>query len=115
VQTLLVAGADVRAEEDDALWWAVENGHMGTVRVLAKYIFAPDSWRGKSQTEIKAGAAALYDKVKNNGPRGFPTDPEHLRKTASILADCALTCWERVRPAPPKLNISALPAQPRPV
>jgi ankyrin repeat protein len=140
VQTLLAAGADVHAENDWALCYTSANGHTETVKtllanganvhsgddwalrvvaryghtemvlVLAKHIFAPDSWRGKSRAEIEAGATALYDKIKDDNP-----SPESLREAATILADCAIDCWHQVRPAPPKLQVSPLPAQPRPL
>jgi ankyrin repeat protein len=112
VKVLLAAGADVHKCDDWPLRLAAEYGHTETVRVLVTHIFAPDSWRGKSRAEIETQANALYDKVK-----AFniwkPIEPEDLRKAAAILADSALTCWEQVRPAPPKIQVSPLPAQPR--
>jgi hypothetical protein len=106
VKVLLVAGAD----DDGALSWTAWNGHMETLQVLARHIFAPDAWRGKKRTEIEDHANALYDKIKAESP-----EPDRLRQAGSILLDTALTCWEQVRPAPPKLTLSALPAQPRPL
>ena len=140
VQALLAAGADVHAGSDYALWWASSNGHAetakvllaagadvhawddgalcsavwfdhtDTVQILAAHIFAPDSWRGKSRAEIEALANSLYDKIKTQDP-----EPEDLRQAGAILIDHALRCWEQVRPALPKIQISPLPAQPRPV
>ena len=110
VKVLLAAGADVHAEDDYALRDAACNGQTQTVTVLAAHIFAPDSWHGKSRAEIEAGARALYGKIEGENPQR-----ERLQKAASIIADCAIDCWHQVRPAPPKLNISPLPAQPRPV
>jgi len=108
VKALLAAGASVHVWNDYALHWAAFRGHTETVKVLAKHIFVPDPWRGKSRAEIEAAATALYNKVKTDNP-----EPERLRQAGTILIDCALTCWEHVRPAPPKLRISPLPAQPR--
>jgi ankyrin repeat protein len=110
VKVLLASGADVHARDDEALRWAARNGRTGTLRVLTRHIFARESWRGKSRAEIEAQANALYDKIKGNNP-----SPEHLHKAGTILADCALTCWEQVRPPPPKLTLSPFPAQPRPL
>src|ERR1039457_1743237 len=110
VKTLLAAGANVHARDDWALCLAEFYGHMETVRVLARHIFAPDSWRGKRRAAIEAHANSLYDKIKAQN-----IQPERLREAGTILIDSALTCWEQVRPAPPKLTISPLPAQPRPV
>jgi hypothetical protein len=110
VKVLLAAGANVHAHGDGALFMAACRGHTETLRVLSNHIFAPDSWRGKSRTEIEAYATALHDKIK--------VDifwPERLHMTATILADCAIDCWHQVRPPPPKLRISPLPAQPRPL
>jgi hypothetical protein len=111
VQTLLAAGADAQAEDDWALRRAAYWGHTETLRLLVKHIFAPESWRGKSRTEIEAQATALYDRIKADNPQ-----PECLHMAGSILADYALTCWEQVRPPPPPgFKISPLPAQPRPL
>jgi hypothetical protein len=110
LKILLAAGANVHGSNDRALCWAAGSSDAETVQVLAAHIFGPESWRGKSRTEIEAEARALYEKIK-----GSNIPPEDLHKLATILADCALTCWEQVRPAPPKLQISPLPAKPRPL
>jgi hypothetical protein len=110
VKALLAAGADVHADNDWALREAAYYGYTETVRVLVQHIFAPDSWRGKNRTEIESAANALYNKIEADNPQ-----PDHLRRAGSILLDCALCCWEQVRPAPPKIQISPLPAQPRPL
>jgi len=113
VKYLLEKGADVHADNDLALAGAAYHGLMDIVKVLAKHIFAPKSWRGKSRAEIEVHAAALYDKIKAWDFRD-PMKPERLHATASILADCAIDCWHQVRPIP-QLIISPTPAQPRPV
>ena len=110
VKALLANGADVHADHDYALRRAVFYGHTETVQVLAAHIFAPDSWRVKSRVEIEDQAKALYSKIEADNPR-----PERLRKAATIFANSAIDCWHQVRPAPPKLKISPLPARPRPV
>jgi hypothetical protein len=114
VTALLAAGANVHADNDKALFYAARDGHAETVKVLVKHIFAPESWRGKSRALIEAQATALYNSIKADNPQN-PIKPERLRQAGSILLDCALRCWEQVRPAPPKLNISPLAAQPRPL
>jgi hypothetical protein len=140
VQTLLAAGADVHAENDWALCYTSANGHTETVKtllanganvhsgddwalrvvaryghtemvlVLAKHIFAPDSWRGKSRAEIEAHANSLYDKIKAQN-----IQPERLLTAGHILIDSSIECWQQVRPALPKIQISPLPARPRPL
>src|ERR1039457_750171 len=110
VEALLAVGADVHARDDYALRWAAYRGRTQTVQILARHIFAPDFWRGKNRAEIEAEAEALYNKIKADHPQ-----PECLHMAGTILADTALTCWEQVRPPPPKLTISPLPAQPRPL
>ena len=73
--------------------------------------FAPESWRGKSRTEIEAQANTLYDKIKAENPQ-----PDRLRIARTILLDCAIRCWHQIRPPPPPgFKISPLPAQPRPL
>jgi hypothetical protein len=114
VKALLASGADVHANDDYALYWAACWGHTETVKVLAKHIFVPESWRGKSCAAIDAYATSLYDKIAAYNPSN-PIKPENLHSAATILADCAIDCWHQVRPPPPKLRISPLPAQPRPL
>ena len=110
VKVLLANGASVRFLDDGPLRMATYNGHTETVQVLALHIFTPDSWRGKSRAAIEAAANALYDKIKAQNPQ-----PDRLRTAGVILIDCAMQCWEQVRPPPPKLQISPLPAQARPL
>lgn len=110
VRILLANGADVHAQDDQALREAANHGRTETVKVLAGHIFAPDLWRGKSRVEIEGQAAALYDKIEAEN-----LQPKHLRQAGMILLDCALRCWEQVRPPPPKIKISPFPAQPRPL
>lgn len=109
-KVLLACGANVHVRDDEALRFAAHHGRTEVVNILANHIFAPDSWRGKSRAEIEAYATWLYDKIVADNTR-----PERLRQAGTILLDSALTCWEHVRPAPPKLSITPLPAQPRPV
>lgn len=110
VKALLAVGANVHADNNLALCGAANFGHTKTVRVMANHIFAPDSWRGKNRAEIMEQASAIYNKINARSP-----PPEHLRKAGTILLDCALRCWEQVRPAPPRLQISPLPARARPL
>jgi ankyrin repeat protein len=114
VKALLASGANVHAGNDAALRGAAHNGHTETVRALARHIFAPDFWCGKSRAEIEARADALYNKIKTDYPLD-PIKPERLRTAATILVDYALRCWHQVRPAPPKPQISPHAAQPRPL
>src|ERR1022692_1364565 len=107
VKALLANGANVHARDDWALCLAGFYGHAETVRVLAKHIFTPDSWRGKTREEIEAKARDFYQKIE-----AFGATPERLREAATVLADAAIDCWHQVRPAPPKFQISPLPAQP---
>jgi hypothetical protein len=110
VKILLASGANAHAHDDEALRMAAKGGHTDTAQVLAAHIFAPESWRGQSRVEIEAQAEALFQKITADNP-----EPDRLRTAGTILLDCALCCWEQVRPPPPKLQISPLPAQPRPV
>src|ERR1022692_4903094 len=107
---LLEKGADVHARNDAALRDAVYVCRKEIVKVLATAIFDPESWRGKSRAEIEAYATALYESIKADYPEPDEV-AERLQETASVLADCAIDCWHRVRPIP-ELKISPLPAQP---
>lgn len=107
VKVLLAAGADVHAKNDEALCEAAYDGHTEMLKILARHIFAPNSWRGKSQTEIEAEAKALYDKIESHRrPVDFcpsePIKPEQLRKARGILFDIAIDCWHQVQPPPPQ-------------
>ena len=42
-----------------------------------------------------------------------PMLDEQLRLARLELFDAAMTCWEHVRPDPPKINISDVPAKGR--
>jgi hypothetical protein len=110
VKVLLTAGANVHAQDDCALRWAASGGHTETVKILAKHLFAPEVWRGKSRAAIEAYATTLYNKINAGNHQS-----ERLLTAAKILADCAIDCWQEVRPAPPKIQISPIPAQSRPL
>jgi hypothetical protein len=111
VRALLTAGADVYAGDDRALPLAALNSHMEIVQALARHVFAPDTWRGRSRVEIEGYASALYGKIEAS-----PITPEVLHKAGTILADYAIDCWHQVRPPPPPgFKISQTPAQPRPL
>jgi hypothetical protein len=112
-RVLLEAGSNVRASDDYPLCYAVINDHTEIVQVLAEHIFAPGSWRGRSRAEIEEQASALYEKIKTQDLLD-PIPLRDLRKLAAILFECATDCWLQVRPVP-KLKISLIPAQPRPL
>src|ERR1022692_2027120 len=113
VTVLLAAGANVYVRDNWALHWTAFTGRTQMMQVLARHIFASESWCGKSRTEIENHADALYNKIKTFD-FSSSIKPEYLRQAGTILLDCALTCWEQVRPPPPPgFKISPLPAQPR--
>lgn len=115
VTVLLAAGANVYVRDNWALHWTAFTGRTQMMQVLARHIFASESWCGKSRTEIENHADALYNKIKTFD-FSSSIKPEYLRQAGTILLDCALTCWEQVRPPPPPgFKISPLPAQPRPM
>jgi len=86
---------------------AAYDRHTETVRILAQHIFVPNSWGGKSRAEIEAHAKRSLYQAQSDNPQ-----PERLRTAGTILIDSAMTCWEQVRPAPPKIQISPHPANP---
>ena len=83
------------------------------MKLLAAAIFAPDLWRGKTLLDLQKEA----DLIERNIDRNLPNDMDQdaLRTTRLVLFDAAMTCWEHVRPDPPKINISTIPAKPRPL
>ena len=110
---LIRHGLDPR-EYDDllfsvALYWKQRD----VVKLLAAAIFAPDLWRGKTLLDLQKEA----DLIERNIDRNLPNDMDQdaLRTTRLVLFDAAMTCWEHVRPDPPKINISTIPAKPRPL
>ena len=114
VQVLLAAGANVHADDDYASRYTVYRGRTNMMKILTRHIFAPKSWRGKSRVEIERLADTLYDKIKDANLWGTP-QLEDVQMAGHILIDCASDCWKKVRPEPPRLNISPLPAQPKPL
>jgi hypothetical protein len=71
----------------------------------------PDLWSNKTLADISAEAALISQRIKSS----FDPEPELLRQAELILFDYGMTCWEHVRPDPPKINISPIPAKGNPV
>jgi hypothetical protein len=89
---------------------ATKFNHPTVVKLLAAAIFAPDLWRGKTLVDISAEAEIISKNITAHRP-----DPELLRQAELILFDYGMTCWEHIRPDPPKINISEIPAKPKPL
>ena len=53
VRFLLEAGADARAGDDEALWWAVEGGHEAVAQLLRAHA------AGALETRVHPSAAAI--------------------------------------------------------
>lgn len=144
VQRLLAQGADVRGcwRESPSVC-AVRNGHTeivallirhsldpreyddllfsvavywkqkDVVKLLAAAIFAPDLWRGKTLLDLQKEADSIERNIDKNLPNDL--DEEVLRSVRLVLFDAAMTCWEHIRPDPPKITISTIPAKGKPI
>ena len=103
LRVVLKAGADFEAVYHEAISWAALAGHRECVDVLAAHIFAPHLWRGKTRAEIEAYASQIYHDIEVWAV--FPIEPDLLEQAGKIIAERGLTCWEHVRPAPPKIVV----------
>jgi hypothetical protein len=103
VAILLAHGAHARTRDDLPIALAA---HPAVVELLAAAIFSPDLWRGKTLVDISAEAEVVSKRIKF-----FHPEPERLRQAELILFDYGMTCWEHVRPDPPRIKISDVPAK----
>jgi ankyrin repeat protein len=92
-----------------ALYWKQSD----VAKILAAAIFAPDLWRGKTLLDLQKEADLIELNIDRNLSNDM--DQDALRSTRLLLFDAAMTCWEHVRPDPPKLKISPIPAKGNPV
>ncbi len=108
---LIRHGVDPRFADDELFAGAAFHNQPAVLKFLAATIFAPDLWRGKTFLDIQKEAEI----VERNILKGLPDDPEGfkdvIRPARLVLFDAAMTCWEHVRPDPPKINISDIPAK----
>jgi hypothetical protein len=108
---LIRHGVDPRFADDELFAGAAFHNQPAVLKFLAATIFAPDRWRGKTFLDIQKEAEI----VERNILKGLPDDPEEfkdvIRPARLVLFDAAMTCWEHVRPDPPKINISDIPAK----
>ena len=111
VALLLRHGLDPRQCDDGLFWDAVYWRRPAIMKLLATTVFAPDLWRRKTLIDIQKEAEI----VERNILKGLPDDPEEfkdvIRPARLVLFDAAITCWEHVRPDPPRINISDVPAK----
>jgi len=110
---LIRHGLDPREYDDLLFSVALCWKQRDVVKLLSAAIFAPDLWRGKTLLDLQKEA----DLIERNIDRNLPNDMDQdaLRSTRLVLFDAAMTCWEHVRPDPPKIKISDVPAKPRPL
>ena len=104
VAILLAHGAHPRTGDDWPISMAVFFNHPTVVKLLAAAIFSPDLWRGQTLVDIQAEAGVVSQNIKRYRP-----EPQYLKQAELILFDYAMTCWEHVRPDPPKITISDVP------
>lgn len=109
VEILIRHGADLRFSDDELFSEAVGWDRRDILKVLATTVFAPHLWREKSLLDIQKEAELIYRNIL----WGTMLDEadEQARFARLALFDAAMTCWEHVRPDPPKINISPIPAK----
>lgn len=113
LEILIRHGLDPRCDDDCLFSLAVHNEERGVLKFLCSTVFAPDLWRGKTRADIEQAADAIYRNFDKETT--FELTKEGLQTARIELFDAAMTCWEHVRPDPPKLNISPIPAKGNPV
>jgi hypothetical protein len=113
LEILIRHGLDPRSDNDHLFSLAVHNEERGVLKFLCATVFAPDLWRGKTRAEIENAADAIYRNFEKEIT--FELTKQWLQIARIELIDAAMTCWERVRPDPPKINISKIPAKGKPV
>jgi hypothetical protein len=113
LELLIRHGADPRYHHDTFLVSAAIYNRQDILKFLCATVFAPDLWRGKSRGEIEKEADMIYRNIELDMPLNLvePFATKRLRLARIELFDAAMTCWEHVRPDPPKIKISDIPAK----
>ncbi len=113
LELLIRRGTDPRYAKDRFFLNATCDNRQDILKFLCTTVFTPDLWRGKSRAEIEQQADTIYRNVEPDIPLNLcePFATNHLRRLRLELFDAAMTCWEHVRPDPPKITISDVPAK----
>jgi hypothetical protein len=111
---LIRHGVDPREDDDLLFSGAIYWRRPAIMKLLATTVFAPDRWRGKALNEIQKEANLIYTEIEKGIDTYLPEAKEEASRLARVeLFDAAMTCWEHVRPDPPKITISNSPAKPK--
>ena len=114
LKLLIRHGVDPRLADDELFASAVYSNKPDILKFLAATIFAPDLWRGKAFLDIQNEADLVHRHItKGLDPDEDRPSEESARAARLVLFDAAMTCWEHVRPDPPKIKISDVPAKGR--
>jgi hypothetical protein len=109
---LIRHGVDPRVADDKLFASAVYSNKPEILKFLAATIFAPDLWRGKTLLDIQNQADLVYRHItKPLDPDEEGPSEESARAARLTLFEAAMTCWDHVRPDPPKINISPDPVK----
>jgi hypothetical protein len=115
LKLLIRHGVDPRSGDGVLFLTGVFHDQQAILKLLLSLVFSPDLWRGKSLSDIQNEASLIYRQIENY----VSYDELHVEREARdfrlLLFDAAMTCGERVRPDPPKIKISDVPAKPRPL
>jgi hypothetical protein len=106
---LIRHGVDPRYRDDMLLALAVHWHQQNVLKFLAATVFAPDLWPGKTLLDLQKEADLIERNIDANLSNDM--DQETSRSVRLVLFDAAMTCWEHVRPDPPKIKISDVPAK----
>jgi ankyrin repeat protein len=109
---LIRNGLRLQRGEDGPFLQAAFYQKQDSLKLLSRAVFAPDLWRGKSRAEIEGEADLIYRNIQASY-RPWRDRDESFRIARLELFDAAMTCWEQVRPDPPKIKISDIPAKGR--
>jgi hypothetical protein len=109
VEILIRHGADLRFDDDALFSEAVCWDRQDILKLLATTVFSPDLWRGNTLLDIQKEADLIYRNILEITM--LDESEQSARFARLTLFDAAMTCWEHVRPDPPKINISDVPAK----
>lgn len=111
LKLLIRHGVDPRSGDGVLILTALYSDQRAILKFLISLIFSPDLWRGKSRTDIEGEADLIYQQIEKYAAYDELNMEQGLRNFRLLLFDAAMTCWEHVRPDPPRISVSDIPAK----
>jgi hypothetical protein len=111
LKLLIRHGVDPRSGDGVLFLTGIYHDQQAILKLLLNLVFSPDLWRGKSLSDIQNEASLIYRQIEKYVSYDELNVEREARNFRLLLFDAAMTCWEHVRPDPPKINISDTPAK----